>query len=183
MIKLIITLVAIATLNFMVTNTMANNIANYHIANNIKNNIANSLTTNSDSLKKQQEFNTTNNLAFSKKLNFWQKIKYNFVKTKLTKFLKKYHEQKNNSDAIKTDPLAIVSLAFGGIAVLTLFVAGGLSLLFALVAIVTGIISLVKIKKSKGKLGGKTMAILGLVLGGTLFLLVIAAITYFLSIL
>jgi len=64
---------------------------------------------------------------------------------------------------VKRSGLAIASLVCGIIGPLTVGLA-------SLVAVILGIVGLVKISKSQGALGGKVMAIVGIVLGG-LFLL------------
>ena len=61
----------------------------------------------------------------------------------------------------KTLNLAIVSLVFGCLVIIPF-----LGILFGLVAIITGIIALVEISKNKDTLGGRGLAIAGIVLGG-----------------
>lgn len=64
-----------------------------------------------------------------------------------------------NSDEVKTDELAIVSIATGltGL-LLSLFIGGFLGILLAITGIVLGFLSKNRIKKSKGKLKGKGLA-------------------------
>ena len=114
------------------------------------------------------------NINLYKKLTQWQKIKYKVIKHKLIKYLKKQQHSNIENEDSKIDPLAILSLVFTGLILPTLILFAPLSFIFTLLAIIFGIISLKRIRKSKGKLRGETIAIVGLVLSGTFFLILLA---------
>jgi len=82
-----------------------------------------------------------------------------------------------NSDEVKTDELAIASIASGltGL-LLSLFIGGFLGISLAITGIVLGFISKSRIKKSKGKLKGKGLANAGIIGGFTVIVLYIVLI-------
>ena len=86
-------------------------------------------------------------------------------------------EQTKSSDGKKTEPLAIASVVSLGVALLAsiliatdiAFLGLGLAVLLSLLAIIFGIIALVKIRKNKDSLKGKSLVWIGII-GGALFL-------------
>ena len=69
--------------------------------------------------------------------------------------------------------LSVVSLAAVGLGIIALVVGSGVGFIFALVSVVAGIIA-VSSNRNKGN-AYKTMAVLGIVLGGLMMLLLIVA--------
>jgi len=90
-------------------------------------------------------------------------------------------QKKSDTETNQTDPMAIAAFAAGGVGLLSLFVSGfagffGLLGFFGFIAaFILGLISLRNIKRSKGKLKGKGMAIAGVVIGiGGILLIALA---------
>ena len=161
--KFIIIVKITILLCFIMPALKANNFNNYAINNNSKPyNFSNNNLTNPIS-----NYLLKNTPTF-KKLNFWQKLKYNIVKNKLIKLLKKYTFT-DNKEII--DKNAKVSFILGLCSIPGFIIIGPFALVTGILAIIYGIKGLNSIKNSNGKVGGKSKAVTGIVLGAVAVLL------------
>ena len=108
----------------------------------------------------------------SGKLSWTQKI----VAKKIEKQIKKANAPEGEKAAKKEDTLSLLSLIFGGAGLLLLFTAGGgLGILLGIAGLILGIIGLGKVKKGEAPQSSKILALLGLILGGLVTLIGLAA--------
>lgn len=85
-----------------------------------------------------------------------------------------FSETNNHVSNSDLDVTSLLSLIIGGVGLPLAFFVSSLFVLFSVTGIILGLIGLNKIKKSKGKLKGQSMAILG-VLFGTIGLFIVIA--------
>ena len=103
-----------------------------------------------------------------RKLKFKERLGFMLMKGRINKELEK--NSNKEGEKLPTDGLAITSFIFGIVGV---FFAG---LIFGLLAIIFGVLSLEKIKRSNGRVKGKGLAIAGTIIGlisliGAIFLI------------
>lgn len=102
--------------------------------------------------------------ATGKKLGMLQKLQVKILQKKLKKQLR----SEDDSTSSSTKALSVISLVTSGLGLILLFTAAsGAFLIFALAGVVTGIIAL----SNNNSRQHRTMAILGLVLGGVAIIL------------
>ncbi|TXF91779.1 DUF4190 domain-containing protein [Neolewinella aurantiaca] len=109
-----------------------------------------------------------------RKLRFRERVALGIVRGKARKQARKQRRQ--GSDGTVVDGLALTSMILGILAFVGVAF-GGFTLLFALGALVLGIVGLGRIKKSYGYRTGKGYAIAGIVLGGAWLVLVLLIIS------
>lgn len=90
------------------------------------------------------------------------------------------NQQGYSASGDKKDPFSITSMVTGIVGV-PFICCWPIGLILAVIAIVFGSLSLSKIKKSNGALGGHGFAITGLVLGITVIVLIVALVGYSLA--
>lgn len=111
-----------------------------------------------------------------RKLKFTERIALSVVRGKAKKQARKL--AKNGPDGTKVDGLSLASMILGILSIVGLVLVP-VAILFAIAALVLGIIGLSNINRNPGYLSGRGYAITGIVLGGGLLFLVMLVVVLF----